>query len=143
MATGMQPVNPGRFSKCHSTEHNSHLRRKASIVAALIFLTLLSGCGKDPDQQTDAELNLNPQQAQGRRVYKLYCGICHSAYTSRGMRGPSLKGLYRKQYLPSGLIANDQFVEQSIVRGRNMMPSFGNSITQQQLVDLMAYLHTL
>jgi len=54
-----------------------------------------------------------------------------------------MKGLYKKQYLPSGLIANDGFVEQSIVRGRNMMPGFGNSLTQQDVEDLLVYLHTL
>lgn len=95
------------------------------------------------EQQTDRELGLNSQQARGRRVFKLYCSLCHNAYTSTSMKGPSLEGLYRKQYLPSGLIANDQFVQQSIIRGRNMMPALGNSLTQQQLDDLMAYLHTL
>lgn len=103
----------------------------------------MTGCGKDPERQTDAELGLNFQQAHGRRVYERYCLLCHSAYSSQGRKGPSLKGLYKRQYLPSGLIANDQFVMQSIVHGRNMMPALGNSITQQQLDDLMAYLHTL
>lgn len=107
------------------------------------FLVLLAGCGKDPELQTDAELGLNAQQATGRRVYKLYCAICHSAYSSKSLKGPGLKGLYKKQYLPSGLIANDQFVEQTIVHGRNMMPALGNSLTQRELEDLIAYLHTL
>lgn len=106
-------------------------------------LLLLAGCGKDLEQQTDAELGLNPQQAHGRRVFQHYCASCHSAYSSSSRKGPSLKGLYKEQYLPSGLITNDQFVEQSIVRGRNMMPGLGNAINQQQLEDLMAYLHTL
>lgn len=57
------------------------------------------------------------------------------------MKGPSLRGLYNKQYLPSGLLANDQFVEQAIVHGRKMMPA--TSLTQQQLEDLMVYLHSL
>lgn len=107
------------------------------------FLVLLAGCGKDPELQTDAELGLNAQEAAGRRVYKLYCAICHSAYSSKGQKGPGLKGLFKKQYLPSGLIASDQFVEQTIVHGRNMMPPLGNSLTQRQLEDLIAYLHTL
>jgi mono/diheme cytochrome c family protein len=117
------------------------LRHTASILASAVFLAILAGCGKDLDQQTDAELGLNAQQAQGRRVYRLDCAQCHSAYTSKGMKGPSLKGLYKKEYLPSGLLANDQFIEQSILHGRKMMPA--TSLTQQQLDDLMAYLHTL
>jgi mono/diheme cytochrome c family protein len=132
-----------RFSKRRSTEHNSHLKQKSSILTALFFLALLAGCGKDLELQSDAELGLNPQQAEGRRIFKLDCAVCHTAYSSKGSKGPGLKGLYKKPYLPSGLIANDQFVEQSILRGRNMMPGFGNSLTQQQLDDLMVYLHTL
>jgi mono/diheme cytochrome c family protein len=102
---------------------------------------VLAGCGKDLDQQTDAELGLNPQQAQGRQVYRMYCAQCHSAYTNSGRKGPSLKGLFKKEYLPSGLLANDQFVETAILRGRKMMPS--TALPKQQLDDLMVYLHTL
>lgn len=119
------------------------MKRNASILIALLLLWLPSGCGKDPEQQTDVELGLNPQQIQGRRVYKVQCAQCHSAYSSRSRKGPGLQGLYKREYLPSGLLANDQFVEQCIIHGRKMMPAFGNSLTQQQLDDLMAYLHTL
>jgi mono/diheme cytochrome c family protein len=104
---------------------------------------IFNGCGKDPALKTDAELGLNPQQAQGRRVFQLYCGVCHTAYTSKPLKGPSMKGVLQKQYLPSGLVANDRFVEQTILRGRNMMPPMGNSLSQQQIEDVIAYLHTL
>ena len=114
---------------------------RTSILAGAVFLAVLAGCGKDLDQQTDAELGLSPQQAQGRRVYRMYCAQCHSAYTSSGRKGPSMKGLFKKEYLPSGLVANDQFVEQSILHGRKMMPA--TALPKQQLDDLMVYLHTL
>jgi mono/diheme cytochrome c family protein len=54
-----------------------------------------------------------------------------------------MKGVFQKEYLPSGLVANDRFVQQTIVRGRNMMPPMGNSLSQQQVDDVIAYLHTL
>lgn len=92
---------------------------------------------------SDAELGLNSQQAQGRRVYNAYCLVCHPAYSTRGNKGPGLRGLYKKEYLPSGLTATDEHVEQSIVRGRNMMPGFGDQLNQQQLQDLIGYLKTL
>lgn len=123
------------------TDHNSHLRRTASILLLITFLLLLAGCGKDPEQQSDAELGLNAQQAHGRQVYKLYCANCHSAYSSKPVKGPSMQGLYKKQYLPSGLIANDRFVEQAVVQGRKMMPPI--ALSQQELEDVIAYLHTL
>jgi mono/diheme cytochrome c family protein len=54
-----------------------------------------------------------------------------------------LFALYRKKYLPSGAPANDDRVAPVIRRGRNMMPAYGNDLSDQQLADLMAYLHTL
>ena len=104
---------------------------------------LLARCGKDPEQQSDAELGLNAAQAHGRRVFKVFCAVCHSAYSSKALKGPSLQGVYKKQYLPSGLLANDRFVEQTIVRGRNMMPPMGTSLSQQEIEDVIAYLHSL
>jgi mono/diheme cytochrome c family protein len=104
---------------------------------------LLGGCEKDRSQMSDAELELSSPQAHGRRVYNIYCLNCHPAYSSHGNKGPGLKGLYKKEYLPSGLTATDEHVEQSIVHGRNMMPRFGDVLGQPEIHDLIAYLHTL
>ena len=92
---------------------------------------------------TDAELGLNEQQSRGRKVFNIYCMNCHPAYSSNGNKGPGLKRLYQKPYLPSGLTANDEHVMQSIIRGRGMMPRFGDQLDQQELEDVMAYPHTL
>lgn len=123
--------------------HNSHLRPIASIFLLTIVAGLLCGCGKDPAQMTDAELGLNTQQAHGRKVFNIYCMNCHPAYSSHGNKGPGLKKLFQKQYLPSGLTATDEHVEQTIIRGRNMMPRFADQLDQDELQQLMAYLHTL
>jgi mono/diheme cytochrome c family protein len=34
-------------------------------------------------------------------------------------------------------------VGEMIITGRNMMPAFGQALSQAQLQDLLAYLHTL
>jgi mono/diheme cytochrome c family protein len=112
----------------------------------VVLLALVAGCG-EPAPKTDAELGLTVQQASGRRIFERDCAACHNAYSSSGSKGPSLKGLYKKQFLPSGLPANDRFVEQTIVSGRGMMPALSDPITgqlsDQQLDDMVAYLHTL
>jgi mono/diheme cytochrome c family protein len=105
-------------------------------------LALASGCG-EPRPKSDAELGLNRQQSGGRRTFERDCAACHSAYSSSSSKGPSLRHLFRKQFLPSGLPANDRFVEQTILGGRNMMPPVGQAISLKELDDLMAYLHTL
>lgn len=102
---------------------------------------IFPGCGKDKSKMTDAELGLSAQQSQGRRVYNTYCLSCHPAYSSRGDKGPGLKGMYSRPYLPSGLTTTDDHVIQSVVQGRGMMPR--SDLTQQEVQDLVAYLHTL
>ncbi len=109
----------------------------------MIAAGLLSGCGKDPAQMSDAELGLNTQQSRGRKVFNIYCMNCHPAYSSKGNKGPGLKKVLQKQYLPSGMTATDEHAMQSIVRGRGMMPRFGDQLDDEELQELMAYLHTL
>jgi mono/diheme cytochrome c family protein len=86
---------------------------------------------------------LTPQEAAGQRIFVSRCSSCHYANTEKGLNGPGLEGLFRKPYLPSGMVANDARATAVILHGRNMMPALGNTLSDQQLADLMAYLHTL
>lgn len=120
------------------------LERFIAVLVVGIAVALVScGPGKDLSKETDAQLGLNQQQAAGRAIFNADCAACHYAYSSSGLKGPGLKGLFHKKYLPSGLPANDRFVEETIVNGRGMMPAQGPMLNDQQLADLMAYLHTL
>lgn len=117
-------------------------RLALSALLSLIAISILSACDAEP-RKTDVELGLNAQQAAGRRVYDARCADCHYAYSKRGLKGPSLSGLFKKQFMTSGIPANDDRVTDIIVMGRAKMPAFQNKLTQQQLDNLMAYLHTL
>lgn len=109
----------------------------------MLGLFLFAGCDVER-RKSDAELGLNPQQAEGRRLYDNYCDRCHEPYSSRGKKGPSLKGVFRHQYLPlSGLPANDERIIDIVKYGRAKMEGFGQVMTEQQVNDLVAYLHTL
>jgi mono/diheme cytochrome c family protein len=112
-------------------------------LACIVLLGFLVGCSDDNSGKSDAELGLNAQQATGRRLYQQTCAPCHDDHSVPGQNGPGLKGLFKKQFLPSGLPANERFVRQTILNGRNMMPAVGGSLSQQQLDDLLAYLHTM
>jgi len=129
--------------KSSRSRHNIHLNRNPSTLLLIALLLAVAGCEPDRSKMSDAQLGLNAQQASGRHVYNIYCLGCHPAYSSHGNKGPGLKDLYKKPYLPSGLTSTDEHVEQSIVRGRNMMPRFDEQLTPQELQDLMAYLRTL
>ncbi len=108
----------------------------------MALLAVLAACDTQV-RKSDAELGLNPQQARGRHIFDQRCGMCHEAYTSRALRGPSLQGLFKKPYMPSGTPANDDRVREVIVLGRSKMPAFGRVLDAQQVEDLIVYLHTL
>jgi mono/diheme cytochrome c family protein len=111
--------------------------------SCLILIVAFSAC-KVERRRSDAELGLTPLQADGRHIYDQYCDRCHAPYSSRGRQGPSLKGVFKKQYLSaSGMPANDDRVRDIIILGRNKMEGFGNVLTPEQINDLLAYLHTL
>ncbi len=111
--------------------------------AVTIILFAVTGCDVER-RKSDAELGLNPQQAQGRKLYDDYCDRCHEPYSSHGKKGPGLKGVFRQQYLSvSGLPANDERVTEIIKNGRAKMEGFGQVMNEQQIKDLLAYLHTL
>lgn len=117
-------------------------------VATLIFIgvaaaaLLLAGC-KSSLAPSKPVSQLTPQEAQGRLVYQQDCASCHYANHTGDLHGPSLFGMFRKKYLPSGAPANDARVTPVILQGRNMMPGYGNQLTDAQLQNLLAYLHTL
>ena len=111
-------------------------------VVILAFLAL-AGCDVER-RKSDAELGLNPQQAEGRKLYDNYCDRCHEPYSSRGKKGPSLKGVFKHEYLSlSGLPANDERMTDIVKFGRAKMEGFIQVMTDQQVKDLLAYLHTL
>jgi mono/diheme cytochrome c family protein len=44
--------------------------------------------------------------------------------------------------LPSGAPATDERVKRVVLAGKGMMPSFAGRFTDEQMNDLVAYLHT-
>jgi mono/diheme cytochrome c family protein len=113
------------------------------LCVSVVSLVFLPGCDVQR-RKSDAELGLNPQQIAGRKIYDNYCDRCHAPYSSRGRNGPSMKGVFQRQYLPmSGMPANDDRVTDVVRLGRNKMPGYAQVLNQQQINDLLAYLHTL
>jgi mono/diheme cytochrome c family protein len=112
-------------------------------LAACLALAALAGCDVER-RKSDAELGLNPQQAAGRKTYDNYCDRCHRPYSTKGKKGPGLKGVFQHQYLSlSGLPANDDRVTDIIRNGRRDMTGYSQVLSAQDIQDLLAYLHTL
>ena len=115
----------------------------SAALTACLALAALTGCDVER-RKSDAELGLNPQQTSGRKIYDNYCDRCHRPYSTKGRKGPGLKGVFQHPYLPmSGLPANDDRVAEIIRYGRHEMPGYSQTLDAQGLQDLLAYLHTL
>jgi len=115
----------------------------ATLVLAAAFAVALvtAGCHSIPPPTPLDQLDA--QQSSGYRVYQQYCANCHHDRDSSPLHGPSLMSLYKKPYLPSGAPANDDRIMAAIVHGHGMMPAMNGQMTDQQLQDLFAYMHTL
>lgn len=120
-------------------------RRRCIVFALAVFFTCSALAGCDIERRkSDAELGLNPQQAAGRKIYDNYCDRCHRPYSTKGKKGPGLKGMFQHKYLSqTGLPANDERVTDIIRNGRPDMPGYSQVLSQQEMQDLLAYLHTL
>ena len=116
--------------------------RLLMIASWLPLLAFATAC--DERRKSDAELGLTPEQIVGRRIYDDQCDRCHEPYSSKGRKGPSLEGVFKRPYLgKSGLPANDERVSEIILSGRGDMPAFNRAMTQDQVNSLLLYLHTL
>ncbi len=101
----------------------------------------LAGCKTLPPPTPLADLN--PQQARGHAVFETRCAACHYDRRNDPLHGPSLLGVFKKPALPSGAAATDERVTATILHGRGIMPAMGNNMDQQDIDDVLAYLHTL
>lgn len=112
-------------------------------LALLLAITSALACDVER-RKSDAELGLDAEQAAGRRIYDAECDRCHEPYSTRGKKGPGLKGIFQHKYLSlSGLPANDARVTDIILLGRKEMPSYSQKLNSQEIQNLLAYLHTL
>jgi mono/diheme cytochrome c family protein len=117
--------------------------RRCMMAAILLVAGLLAGCDVER-RKSDAELGLTPQQANGRKIYDNDCDRCHRPYSTKGKKGPGLKGVFQNKYLSqTGLPANEERVTDIIRNGRPDMPGYGQVLSAQDIQDLLAYLHTL
>jgi mono/diheme cytochrome c family protein len=109
---------------------------------SMVVLMGVAGCR--PSLAPSKPLSeLTPEESAGQRIFVARCSGCHQANSESALHGPGLLGLYRKKYLPSGAAANNDRVIAVIEHGRGMMPAEGDSMDDEQLRALLAYLHTL
>ena len=81
---------------------------------------------------------------RGQELFDLHCAECHeTANPELKKQPPKLVGLFHSKTLPSGAPATDEQVRKTIIEGLRTMPAFQGRISDADVHDLIAYLHTL
>ena len=79
---------------------------------------------------------------RGEVIYYYKCWVCHNDYTiAAGSPAPTLKDLFKHAQLRTGDPVNDTTVANQIRNGSAQMPAFGSFLKDNDIVDLLAYLH--
>ena len=113
-----------------------------SVTSALLLCAAClasTGCRKLPPSKPASEWT--PQEARGAAVYQANCARCHYPTNTHSLHGPGLQAITKIQAMPSGAPPTDERLTDRILHGYGMMPA--TSLTDSQLRDLLAYLHTL
>jgi mono/diheme cytochrome c family protein len=114
--------------------------RNFLMVSAFSTIALgLAGCRSLPPSKPSSEWT--PQETRGAAVYQAKCARCHYPTSTHPLHGPGLQALTKLKAMPSGAPPTDERLTAVILHGRQTMP--GTPLTDDQLNDLLAYLHTL
>src|SRR5271157_4754164 len=110
-----------------------------SALPAAALAALFAGCRSLPPSKPASEWTA--QESHGAAVYQTKCARCHYPTNTHGLNGPGLQAITKIKAMPSGAPPTDERLTNVIIHGRGMMP--GTQLSDQQLEDLLAYLHTL
>ncbi|MBI1750053.1 MAG: c-type cytochrome [Acidobacteria bacterium] len=114
------------------------------MIAGLVFAQ--SGENTSPAKPAEKkETSKTPKgnALRGRQLFEDQCAICHFTASSVKKIGPGLKAIYRTGKFASGKKVDDTSMRAWIENGGADMPAFKESLTAQQIADLIAFLRTL
>ncbi len=104
------------------------------VFAAAALVATVAGCRSNP---------LTPQQAAGKQLFDDRCAHCHiDNDLALKPPPPNLRNLFRTGKLPSGAPATDAQIIHTVIAGKGNMPPFAGRFDEEQMDDLLAYLHT-
>jgi len=80
---------------------------------------------------------------KGKTVFDSKCAICHFSASAAKKIGPSMKGLAKRGTYADGKTVDDVSLRAWIEKGGKNMPGLKESLTAEQVRDLIVYLKTL
>jgi mono/diheme cytochrome c family protein len=111
----------------------------AALSLAGFLSVVLAGCRSLPPSKPEALWTI--EEARGAEVFHQACAKCHYPTTIKGLKGPGLQAITKVKSMPSGAPPTDERLTYMILHGRAMMPA--TQLTDDQLSDLLAYIHAL
>jgi mono/diheme cytochrome c family protein len=99
----------------------------------------LAGCRTLPPSKPASQWTA--QEARGAAVFQAKCARCHYPTTTQSLHGPGLQAITKVRAMPSGAPPTNERMTDLILHGKQMMPAV--QVNDEQLDDLLAYLHTL
>lgn len=113
----------------------------SAIFVLVLGVAALFAAGCRPLPPSKPESQFTPQEARGAAIYRDKCARCHYATTTAGLHGPGLQALTKIKSMPSGAPPTDERLIAVTLHGRQTMPP--TPLSDEQMADLLAYLHTL
>jgi streptogramin lyase/mono/diheme cytochrome c family protein len=90
--------------------------------------------------RTDKYLEVADSGAErGENIYWHKCWACHNKYQQAA---PQLEGLFKQTALITGVPVNEENVAAHIKKGGPGMPSFGTTLSNSDVADVVSYLHS-
>jgi streptogramin lyase/mono/diheme cytochrome c family protein len=90
--------------------------------------------------RTDKYLEVAESGAdRGENIYWHKCWACHNKYQQAA---PTLEGLFKQAALITGVAVNEENVAAHIKKGGPGMPSFGTTLSDADVADVVRYLHS-
>ncbi|HKM91877.1 MAG TPA: cytochrome c [Candidatus Acidoferrales bacterium] len=112
--------------------------RTRALTAAAAGALLLGSWGCAPGEENSQAA---PAAEQGKVLYDMHCAACHEdTKLDLAKKPPKLDGIFERRSLPSGAPATEEQVRKTILEGRGIMPPFGQSLSKEDVDDLVAYL---
>ena len=83
-------------------------------------------------------------EQRGEELFQHDCAVCHEVPNPElKKQPPRLEGLFQRKTLPSGARANDEQVRKTIIHGLGTMPAFEGRLSDEDVKNVLAYLHQL
>jgi len=81
---------------------------------------------------------------RGSDLFDVHCSDCHTLdHPNLKKQPPKLNGVFQSKTLPSGAPATDEQVRNVIVHGLGTMPAFDGRLSEDDVNEIIKYLHTL